>query len=188
MRPKRCRGWEELLYQMERREIKMHRGVEKRFDRRAVGRSTTSGAGAASAETRAVVGVCLNICADCGEQFLRCPLSRCALGGSPQRVLRSIVHIFLIVNKSHIKKTQTINDNTDEKCLWLKSDMAPTFVAHTKLREGKSSVAVHFCTNSHLSNDFNTAKLTNVLKSSAIQKAFVWHCYLKDQCVTFDEI
>lgn len=55
MRPKRCRGWEELLYQMERREIKMHRGVEKRFDRRAVGRSTTSGAGAVSAETRAVV-------------------------------------------------------------------------------------------------------------------------------------
>lgn len=33
----------------------MHRGVEKRFDRRAAGRSTTSGAGAVSAETRAVV-------------------------------------------------------------------------------------------------------------------------------------
>lgn len=32
MRPKRCREWEELLYQMERREIKMHCGVEKHFD------------------------------------------------------------------------------------------------------------------------------------------------------------
>lgn len=107
-----------LLYQMESREIKMHRGFEKRFDRRRCRLLDNFCAGAVSAEMYTLAEYVEYLCRR-RRAILKLPaLTLFVRPRSPQKDTAIDIPYFSYCQQIPHKRPQTIDDNANKKCLW----------------------------------------------------------------------